>query len=369
MYLCNLFIFRKMNSEILVLGGFLVFILIVLVIDLNLGKKAGGVVSMKKAGLMSFAVVTLAMCFYFLLINFGHLLHGIDSFEKLQTIAAKHKHPIKIVPNDLALSIDIYNQNLGLEYLTGYIVEYALSVDNIFVMILIFSAFGVAEKNYHRVLFWGILGAIVMRFIFIFVGATLIAKFSWIMYVFGGFLVFTGSKMFLEKEGYEKIDTENHPVVRFANKYFKVHNQFVDQKFFVVVDGVKKMTPLFLVLLIIEATDLIFAVDSIPAIFSVTKDPYIVFFSNIFAIIGLRSMFFLLAGIIDKFRFLKVGLAILLTFIGLKMILHHQLEDWGFKTAHSLFIIVTILATSIVASLLFPEKKDEISLFTDEDQK
>lgn len=369
MYLCNLFIFRKMSSEILFLGGFLVFILVVLAIDLNLGNKSGGVVSMKKAGLMSFAVVTLAMCFYFILINFGHLLHGIDSFEKLQTVIDKHKHPIKIVPNDLSSSIDIYNQNLGLEYLTGYIVEYALSVDNIFVMILIFTAFGVVEKNYHRVLFWGILGAIIMRFIFIFVGAALIAKFGWIMYVFGGFLVITGIKMFLEKDKDEKIDPEKHPVVKFANKYFKVHNQFVGQKFFVTIDGVRKMTPLFLVLLIIEATDLIFAVDSIPAIFSVTKDPYIVFFSNIFAIIGLRSMFFLLAGIIDKFRFLKIGLAFLLTFIGLKMILHHQLEDWGFKTAHSLLIIVVILATSIISSLLFPEKKKERTLLYDEDSE
>lgn len=360
-------LFFYMNSEILFLGAFLVFIVIILAIDLNLGKKSGGVVSMKKAGLMSFAVVTLAMGFYFILITYGHLLHGIDSIEKLQTVITKHRHPVKIIPNDLEHSIALYNQNLGLEYLTGYIVEYALSVDNIFVIILIFTAFGVVEKNYHRVLFWGILGAIIMRFIFIFVGAALIAKFSWIMYVFGGFLVITGVKMFLEKDNDEKIDTQNHPVVKFANRYFKVHNHFVGQKFWVTIDGVKKMTPLFLVLLIIEATDLIFAVDSIPAIFSVTKDPYIVFFSNIFAIIGLRSMFFLLAGIIDKFRFLKTGLAFLLTFIGLKMIFHNQLEGWGFETSHSLLIIVGILAASIVASLLFPEQKKERKLKFDEE--
>ncbi len=359
----NIFAFIfYMSNETIFLLGFLVFIMIILAIDLSLGRKSGGVVSMKKAGLMSFFVVALSMGFYFVLLEYGHLLHGIDSIEKLQTIITKHQHPVQIIPNDLEHSIDLYNQNLGLEYLTGYIVEYALSVDNIFVMILIFSAFGVEQRNYHRVLFWGILGAIVMRFIFIFVGAALIAKFSWIMYVFGAFLVITGVKMFLEKDKDEEIDTQKHPVVKFANKFFKVHNHFVGNKFWVTIDGVKKMTPLFLVLLIIEATDLIFAVDSIPAIFSVTKDPYIVFFSNIFAIIGLRSMFFMLAGIIDKFRFLKIGLSVLLTFIGFKMLLHHQLEDWGFETTHSLLIILSILGISILASLIFPEKKKERKL-------
>ncbi len=351
-----------MSNETLFLAGFLVFILIILAIDLSLGRKSGGVVTMKKAGLMSFFVVALSMCFYFVLITYGHLLHGIDSMEKLQSVISRHSHPVKVIPQDLDHSIKLYNQNLGLEYLTGYIVEYALSVDNIFVIILIFTAFDVSPKNYHRVLFWGILGAIVMRFIFIFVGAALIAKFSWIMYVFGAFLIITGVKMFLEKDKDEQMDTQNHPIVKFANRYFKVHNQFVGNRFWVTIDGVRKMTPLFIVLLIVEATDLIFAVDSIPAIFSVTKDPYIVFFSNIFAIIGLRSMFFLLAGILDKFRFLKIGLAALLTFIGLKMIFHSYLEVWGFETSHSLLIIISILALSIGASLLFPEKKKERKL-------
>ncbi len=351
-----------MTNEVIFLSCFLAFIVFILAIDLNMGKKSGGIVSMKKAGLMSFFVVSLAIGFYFVLITFGHLLHGIDSLESLQTVITKHHHPVHIIPGNLEDSIKLYNQNLGLEYLTGYIIEYALSVDNIFVMILIFTAFGVAPKNYHRVLFWGILGAVVMRFIFIFVGAALIAKFGWIMYVFGAFLVITGVKMFLEKDKDEQIDTQNHPVVKFANRYFKVHNSFVGNKFWVTVDGVKKITPLFLVLLIIEATDLVFAVDSIPAIFSVTKDPYIVFFSNIFAIIGLRSMFFLLAGIIDKFRFLKVGLSVLLTFIGLKMIFHSQLASWGFETSHSLIIIVTILALSVFFSLILPEKVKERKL-------
>ncbi len=351
-----------MTNETLFLLGFLVFIFFILALDLGLLNKKSDTVSMKQAGLMSFLVIALSMCFYFVLISYGHLLHGIDSMTKLQEVISSHRHPVKIIPGDLENSIQLYNQNLGLEYLTGYVVEYALSVDNIFVMVLIFTAFGVAQKNYHRVLFWGILGAIIMRFIFIFVGAALITKFEWIMYIFGAFLVFTGVKMFLDKDSDDKIDTQNHPVVKFASRFFKVHNHFVGNKFFVTIDGIKKITPLFLVLLIIEATDLIFAVDSIPAIFSVTKDPYIVFFSNIFAIIGLRSMFFILSGIIDKFRFLKIGLAILLTFIGLKMLLHHYLEDWGFTTTHSLFVIVGILGASIVFSLLFPERKKERKL-------
>lgn len=351
-----------MTNESIFLLGFIIFILIILVLDLGLLNKKSDTVSMKQAGLMSFFVVALSMCFYFVLTSYGHLLHGIDSIEKLQHVISKHHHPVKIIPNDLESSIYLYNHNLGLEYLTGYVVEYALSIDNIFVIVLVFTAFGVAPRNYHRVLFWGILGAIVMRFIFIFLGAALIQKFEWIMYVFGAFLVFTGVKMFFDKSHDEPIDTQKHPIVKFANKYFKVHNHFVGNKFFVKINGVKKMTPLFLVLIIIEFTDLIFAVDSIPAIFSVTKDPYIVFFSNIFAIIGLRSMFFLLAGIIDKFRFLKVGLALLLTFIGLKMLFHEYLDALGFSTTDSLFIIVGILGGSIFLSLVLPEQKKDRKL-------
>ena len=351
-----------MTNESIFLIGFIVFILLILVLDLGLLNKKSDTVSMKQAGLMSFFVVVLSMCFYFVLTQYGHLLHGIDSIQKLQEVVMKHHHPVRIIPNDLEGSIYLYNQNLGLEYLTGYVVEYALSVDNIFVMVLIFTAFGVAPRNYHRVLFWGILGAIVMRFIFIFVGAALIQKFDWIMYLFGAFLVFTGIKMFFDKDHDDSIDPQNHPVVKFANRYFKVHNHFVGNKFFVTINGIKKMTPLFLVLVIIEFTDLIFAVDSIPAIFSVTKDPYVVFFSNIFAIIGLRSMFFLLAGIIDKFRFLKVGLALLLTFIGLKMLFHEYLDQLGFSTTDSLFVIIGILGGSIFLSLVLPENKKERKL-------
>ena len=346
-----------MSNELIFLIGFLVFIFLILLLDLGIFSKKQSSVSLKQAGLMSVFMVLLSLGFYILLTYYGHLIHGIDSMSRLQEIIHKHQHPIKIVPGNLEYSIMLYDKNLGLEFLTGYLVEYALSVDNIFVMLLIFSGFGVAPSNYHRVLFWGIFGAIAMRFLFIFIGAALIQKFDWIVYIFGGFLVYTGIKMFIERNKEETIDPQHHPVVKFAQKHFKVHNQFVGNHFFTVVNGIKKMTPLFLVLIIIEITDLIFAVDSIPAIFSITKDPYIVFFSNIFAIIGLRSMFFLLAGIVNKFRFLKIGLAALLAFIGCKMILHHYLDDIGFGTSQSLIVIISILAISIGTSLLFPAKK------------
>lgn len=345
-----------MSNEIIFLLAFILFIGIILAIDLGLFHKKNQEISLKQAGIMSVFMVVLALAFYFILTKFGYLVHNIDSLEKLQTIINKHHHPIKIIGNDLEANLIRYNKNLGMEFLTGYVVEYALSVDNIFVIMLIFTSFKVDKTNYHPVLFWGILGAILMRFLFIFIGAALIAKFGWILYIFGAFLVYTGVKMYLDRDKKEEIDIEHHPIVKFANKHFNIHHHFVGEKFFVIINGVKKMTPLFLVLIIVEFTDLIFAVDSIPAIFSVTHDPYIVFFSNIFAILGLRSMFFLLANVVDKLRFLKIGLAILLVFIGIKMLAHHYLESMGFQTIHSLIIIVLILGFSIIASLIFPER-------------
>jgi tellurite resistance protein TerC len=254
-------------------------------------------------------------------------------------------------------SLELYRSNLALEFITGYLIEYALSVDNIFVIVLVFTAFSVREKYYHRVLFWGILGAIIMRFLFIFLGATMIREFEWILYLFGAFLVYTGVMMFVKRNEEEKIETENHPAVKFASKLFKVFPRYVGRNFFVRKGGVNLVTPLFIVLIVIEFTDLIFAVDSIPAIFSVTKDPYIVFFSNIFAILGLRSMFFLLVNVIHQFHYLKIGLSVLLTFIGVKMLAHDWLHSIGFETIHSLIVIVLILALSIIASLVFPKKE------------
>lgn len=354
-----------MSHESIFLIGFLLLIGFILAFDLGIFGKKKETVSMKQAGIMSFIVVSLAIGFYFVLLTFGDYLHSIDSLEKLQQVITKNHHPIKIIPGNLEQSIELYNQNLALEFITGYVVEYALSVDNIFVILLVFTSFNVAKENYHRVLFWGILGAVIMRFIFIFVGAALIAKFDWILLIFGAFLLYSGIKMFIDRNNDETIDTNDHPVVKFANKYFRVHNTFEKEKFWIKKNGVWFMTPLFLVLIIIEFTDLIFAVDSIPAIFSITKDPYIVFFSNIFAIIGLRSMFFLLAGFVDKLRYLKIGLAALLAFIGIKMLAHGYLDELGFKTTHSLLIIVGILGTSIIASLLNPLQVKERTLHYD----
>ena len=347
-----------MSSELIFISAFIVFILIMLSLDLGLFAKTDKAVSLKQAGIMSAVWVTLALIFYGLILQFGHLLHHVDSFAALRQINEKNFHHLKLIPGDLSGGLELYRKNLGLEFITGYVVEYALSVDNIFVMVLVFTAFGVSPRHYHKVLFWGILGAVLMRFAFIFLGSTLISHFHWVLYLFGAFLVYTGVTMFINRNQEDEIDPENHRVVKFASKYFAVHPQFEGSKFFVKIDRKKLITPLFLVLIIIEVTDLIFAVDSIPAIFSITKDPYIVFFSNIFAILGLRSMFFLLVNIIDKFHYLKVGLSILLAFIGLKMLAAEYVDAIGLTTGRSLLIILAILVISVVASLIFPKKEE-----------
>ena len=345
-------------SEILFFVIFLVFISGILIIDLGVFNKNSHIVSLKESLFWTTTWVTLALGFYVVIILHGNLIHGIENIEGLKHIIQTYQHPINIegLPYDQALRL--YENNLGLEYLTGYIIEYALSIDNVFVMIVIFMAFGVQKKYYHRILFWGIFGAIVMRFIFIFTASALIQEFSWILYVFGVLLVFTGAKMFYTRNQAENVDTDNHPVVKLASRYFSVAKNYDGPHFFTKIDGKKMITPLFLVLLVIEFTDVIFAVDSVPAIFSITHDPYIVFFSNIFAIIGLRSLFFLLSNAISHFRFLKIGLSVLLTFIGLKLLAHHWLEMIGFKTAHSLIIVVGILFGSIILSMIIPEKKE-----------
>jgi tellurite resistance protein TerC len=346
-----------LSNEFLFFGGFIVFIIIMLALDLGFFSKDNKEVKLKQAAIMSGIWVFFALSFYVVLRIWGHELHNIQSYEQLLEVAERNFHNLKFNPNDFETSLQLYRNNLALEYITGYVVEYALSVDNIFVMVLIFSSFGVDPKYYHRVLVWGILGAVVLRFIFIFLGSALISEFSWILYVFGIFLVYSGFMMFLNRNHEEKLDTENHKIVKFASRFFKVYPRFVNDRFFHHVDGKRYITPLFLVLIMIEASDIVFAVDSIPAIFSITQDPYIVFFSNIFAILGLRSMFFLLVNVIHKFHYLKTGLSFLLVYIGLKMLLEHWLADWGFTTTHSLIIILGILTGSIVASLIFPKKE------------
>jgi tellurite resistance protein TerC len=345
-----------MSNELIFILAFVAFIFIMMAADLGLFGKSDKPVSLTQAGIMSAVWVTLALIFYGLIFQYGYLLHHIDSFAALKEINVRNAHDLQFNPNDFAGGLHLYNKNLALEFITGYVVEYALSVDNIFVIVLIFTAFAVEPRHYHKVLLWGIIGAVAMRFLFIFVGSALISQFHWVLYIFGVFLVYTGVMMFVNRNKDDEIDPENHKIVKLASKYFAVHPKFVGGKFFVKIDRKKFITPLFLVLLIIEFTDLIFAVDSIPAIFSVTKDPYIVFFSNIFAIMGLRSMFFLLVNIIDKFHYLKVGLAALLAFIGLKMLAGEYVDKIGLTTMNSLLIILGILVVSVLASLVFPKK-------------
>jgi tellurite resistance protein TerC len=348
-----------MSTETAFIAGFIIFIVVMLAIDLGLLSNPDKPVSTKHALVMSSVWIAFALGFFVLINLFGDRLHGIKTFADLQAVNIRNFHHLNLNPANFAASLDTYRHNLSLEFLTGYVVEYALSVDNIFVIVLIFTAFKVNPKHYHKVLFWGIVGAIVMRLVFVFIGAALISRFEWVLYIFGAFLVYTGVMMFVNRNKEEHMDTENNPVVKLASKYFAVHPKFEGDRFFVSINAKRMITPLFLVLLIIEFTDLVFAVDSIPAVFSVTKDPYIVFFSNIFAILGLRSMFFLLVNMIHKFHYLKVGLAVLLAFIGAKMLASHYAETIGLTTTRSLFIIILILVISVVASLIFPKKQNK----------
>jgi tellurite resistance protein TerC len=235
----------------------------------------------------------------------------------------------------------------ALEYYTGYLIELSLSVDNLFVFILIFSYFGVPAEAQPKVLKWGILGAIVMRLIMIALGALLLDRFEWIIYVFGGILIITGIRMMFQDEGL--IDLETNPVVRLARRILPVSNYYDDTKFFTRErSGAVLATPLLLVLLIVEWSDLVFAIDSIPAIFAITRDPFLVYSSNIFAILGLRALFFVLAGMMDKFAYLKPGVAIILIFVGIKMTLSHWIHV---PTLASLAVIVVTLAAAVVLSL------------------
>jgi tellurite resistance protein TerC len=347
------------SNEVIFFAGFIAVISFMLMLDLGVFNKGDHVVKFKEAAIWTCVWVALSIGFYFVIRTHGDLIHGVESFADLFHIAEKYAPHLALDPASLDASLEIYRANMATEYITGYLLEYALSIDNIFVIILIFTSFNVAPKYYKKVLFWGVLGAVAMRFVFIFVGSALIQEFSWIIYVFGLLLVFQGAKIFFEKDDDDSIDPSKHPVVKFASKYLPVFPRYVQQHFFVRNKAGKFFfTPLFVVVLIIEFTDLIFAVDSVPAVFAVTKDPYVVFFSNIFAIMGLRSMFFFLSNIVGLFRFLKYGLGVLLVFIGSKMLAHSYLAEIGFKTAYSLYIILGILLVSILASVLIPEKKE-----------
>ena len=294
--------------------GFHIFIFLMLALDLGVFHKHTHKVPVKEAVIWSIVWISLAMTFnLFVFLEFG--------------------------------------KTKALEFLTGYVIEYSLSVDNIFVFILIFSYFAVKDQYQHKILFWGIIGALVMRGVFIFAGVALITRFHWIVIIFGGFLVFTGIRMLFQKE--TEIDPEKNPIVRFFKRFLPVTDTLHGDKLFVRQNHRLYATPLFLVLLIIESSDLIFAVDSIPAILAISHDRFIVYTSNIFAIMGLRSLYFAIAGIMGYFRFLKIGLAFVLTFVGLKMLAAYF--KFEIPIVLSLLIIITILVISILASVVIKE--------------
>ena len=235
----------------------------------------------------------------------------------------------------------------GIEFLTGYVIERSLSFDNIFVFIVIFNYFAVAAQYQHRVLFWGILGALISRGLFIAMGAALIERFEWMIFIFGAFLVYTGVKILFEK-GETEVHPEQNPVVKLFQRFVPLTPRYHGKRFFALENGRRVATPLMLVLVVIEATDIVFAVDSIPAIFAITRNQFIIFTSNIFAILGLRALYFLLAGMVDRFAYLSTGLAVILAFIGLKML---AIDIWHVPIWVSLGVIAAVLAASTVLSM------------------
>ena len=295
-------------------AGFIAFVLLLLALDLGVFHRNAHEVTLKEAGVWSAIWVSLALAFN-------------------------------------ALVLHWFGPERGLEFLTGYLIEKALAVDNIFVFYAIFAYFAVPAVYQHRVLFWGVLGALVMRAIFILAGAALLAKFHWVIYVFGAILVITAVKLFtLPDEG---IHPERNPVYRLLRRALPAVNDYHGARFTIVKDGKRYATPLLIVLLLIEWTDVVFAVDSIPAIFAITSDPFIVFTSNIFAILGLRSLFFLLQGVIGRFHLLKPALAVVLLFVGAKMLL---IDFVKLPIAVSLGVVAALIATGVVASLAIPPR-------------
>lgn len=306
--------------------GFIAVILTFLALDLGVFHRKAHVVSLREALTWTIVWLSTAMLFnvgiYFM---YEHHWMGIG-----QNVG----HPLD-------------GRQAALQFFTGYLIEYSLSMDNVFVIALIFVYFGVPAAYQHRVLFWGIVGAQVMRGVMIGAGAALIHRFEWIIYVFGALLVATAVKMLVVQ--HENIDPNRNPLVRLARRIYPVSSEFDGDRFFTRVNGRRGITPLFLALLIVESTDLLFAIDSIPAIFAITRDPFLVFTSNVFAILGLRSLYFALAGMMRKFRYLKISLVFVLAFVGFKMILSHV---FPIPTPISLAVIVGILLVGVGASFV-----------------
>ena len=303
--------------------AFTAFVLFMLALDLGVFHKKEHAVSFKEAAVWSIVYVVLALAF-----NFAFYQYSLAKFGEVTAC------------------------NLGLEFLTGYVIEYSLSIDNIFVFVLVFSYFAIPAKYQHRVLFFGILGALFFRAVFIGFGSVLM-QFHWVVYLFGGFLIVTGIKMLFSSK--KEIEPEKNLLVRLMKKFMPVSNELDGRNFFTKINGIRHATPLFVALIFLEFTDVIFAVDSVPAIFAVTKEPLIVFTSNIFAILGLRSMYFMLAGAVNKFHLLKYGLAIVLAFVGLKMIWLNDAFGGKFPITWSLGFILGTIAVSVVVSLILPK--------------
>jgi tellurite resistance protein TerC len=333
-------------------AGFIIFVLIMLAIDLGIFNRRAHVIKFREALLWTSIWFCLAMLFALLL----HI------HPQTEPPPASPSHPVVTnVPSNVPATTVAKppHHREALEFLTGYLIELSLSMDNVFVIALIFAYFRIPPEYQHRVLFWGIVGALVMRGFMIGAGVALILRFDWILYVFGGLLLASGIKMFF-------VDTQIHPersrIIRLARAFYPVSPHLDGQKFTTTWQGARALTPLALVLLMVETTDLLFAVDSIPAVFAVTKNPFIVFSSNVFAIIGLRSLYFVLAGAIGYFRYLKYGLSAVLVFIGLKMLLdpHNDLDPdkplkWfqiDISTSTSLIVVAAILLISILLSIV-----------------
>jgi tellurite resistance protein TerC len=307
--------------------GFTFFVLLMLALDLGVFHRDAHEVSFKEATIWSVVWISLALLF-----NVGFYYFAASQ-----------------------LSADVA-WTKSLEFLTGYIVEKSLSIDNIFIFVMVFGYFAIPPKYQHRILFYGILGALVFRAIFIGAGAWLM-QFHWVIYIFGAFLILTGIKMMLF--GDKEINPEKNFLIRVFKRFVPVTNELHGQKFFVRQNKVLFATPLFIALLFLELTDIIFAVDSVPAIFALTKEPLIVFTSNIFAILGLRAMYFMLAGAVEKFYLLKYALSIVLVFVGLKMVYLNDAFGGKFPIKYSLGFIFGVIAASVVASLIFPKKLKE----------
>jgi len=318
-------------------AGFTAFVLLLLALDLELFHREAHEVRFREAAIWSAVWVSLALAF-----GYGLYQYALWRF-----------------PRDLRLAglpgFDPHGAawDTALEYLTGYIVEYSLSVDNIFIFVLVLSYFAIPSKYQHRVLFYGILGALVFRGLFIALGSVLM-RIYWIVLLFGVFLIFTGLKMMLAPE--TGLDPGRNPVIRLFRRFVPVSPEFHKQRFFLRLNGVLHATRLFIALLCVEATDIIFAMDSVPAIYALTDEPLIVFTSNVFAILGLRSMYFMLAGAVDKFHMLKYGLSVVLIFVGLKMVWLNAWYGGKFPIAYSLGFITAVIAASVLLSLLFPKK-------------